>query len=272
MMSDKMKAILMAPGILPERQKGPGPAEWAAGLGMPVGPVMARLIASEVSLEVLRLLLDPDSEALRVRGFTPEGVIPFADSEAMDHYAFLAVDDAEASTDVRPVCTVRKDSPVARVVAPDLASFLALVAVAGAEAIERDACDEDYFARRAELLADPDLGAHFRESSDALLALVGAPLPARPTDITRASPDVPLEVDTGPGVLTLPSIRELASQGRDREARRALAALVTLWLDLGDMVNPSNWSALGQLLAEVRPELPEPQRVLLAQRGALPGP
>ncbi|MGH7297617.1 MAG: hypothetical protein ACRELB_21950, partial [Polyangiaceae bacterium] len=96
MMSDKVKAILMAPGVLPEAQRQPGVSEWAAGLGMPVGPLMARLIASEVNLEVLRLFLDPESETLRVPGFTPEGVIPFADSESMDHYAFLADDDAAA--------------------------------------------------------------------------------------------------------------------------------------------------------------------------------
>jgi hypothetical protein len=241
--SDKAKALLLAPGKLPEQSPPLRPGDFEAGLGISVGPLMAMAIEVALGdLEELGCLLDPHSDELRIREMTPTDVIPFAGTEGLDHFAFVRTADARASTDARPVCVVQKDDPTTRVIARDLAAFLSLLAFAGVGPIARDASDREYVEWRREMLADPDRGEAFRRASERLLTLPGIVLPARPTAITQAHPDIAFHVEEGPGVLTLSRVRELAGQAKEREAKRVLAALVKAWLDLGDLVNAANWT------------------------------
>jgi hypothetical protein len=239
-----------------------------AGLGIPVGPVMEALLQTEVESLDFFLCSGESSIALPI----PSSLTLFAESGAGDVFALLDTGDPAASTDVRPVCYMAKGEQP-HVVAPDLARFLGVLAVAGAWVMGRYVADQVFWDEREVILADPDRAEGFREASHELLALPGVVLPLRPSHVLQAHPDVDFPEARRPSlplVLTLPSVHLLWAQGERAEAEHMLRALVEKWLALGDLVATSNWSELRATVAEVRPRLPDELRAGLQARGALP--
>jgi hypothetical protein len=253
-----------------------------AAFGIPCGPLMTELLVREAdapfleTLDVALLgkpnyLVDP-SYRVGAR-ITPENVVPFAETRGGEQFAFLSTGEPERSTDQRPICMVAKDWPTTRVIAPDLAGFLCVLAVSGAFEIGRDTPDSLYFSLRDEILSDDEHRDDFRRAVAALCTLPGV-LPARsPREITNAHPDIEFPADPReeePLVVTLPRVRDLLSLGREQEAARTLRALVERWLELGELVPSANWASLRATLAEVRPDLPDELWEGLARHGARP--
>lgn len=260
-------------GSLPRWLQAPGEeiARFEAALGIPVGPLMHAFIAlflrEGLAFDAhLDCVVDP--ELPRVRHLTPENVHPFVATRGGEQFALLATSDRSRSTDERPICRVARESPTTRVIAPDLAGFLSLLAIAGTYEIGRDTPDRGYWEVRQELLADSDHGADFLRISERLCALPGVSLPPRPSAIAQAHPDLAFEVREDETLsVTLPYVRALWAEGRHEDATMALRMLVDKWLELGDLVHRSNWSALKTTLAELRPALPADLRARLGTRG-----
>jgi hypothetical protein len=247
-----------------------------ATLGIPIGPLMIALVElharEQGGFEGLELLLEPGFE--RIPEMTPVDVLPFgATAIDLTHFGFLITEDENRSTDSRPICLVTKDFPTAHVVAPDLAGFLSLAAVAGVQMIRRGAPDAAYFRAREERLAESGgfrVGEEFRRISDLLCTIPGVALPESPQRITLASPDLDFELEPRPTPASLPGAYELWRAGKERAARRVLLALVAKWLDHGDLVLPANWALLRTALAEMKPVLTDEQRAALEKRRAAP--
>ena len=262
--------------------------EWTAALDLPIGPLMEALIraAAREPFDALELMLDDSFE--RIPGMTPEDVRVFArNGFDLAHYAFVvdADVDPEASTDERPICLAEKGD--CHVIAPDLAGFLSVAAIAGAYAIERDRPDAEYFALRAERLKAEDVELHvgsilrrpyraggddFREASDHLCRLPGVRMPESPGLIVRACPDreFDLRLPEEPLTLTLPAVQALVAAGNVVRATKTLEALVARWIDLGDLIPPANWTGLKEPLARLRPIMTAEVREALKKRGAWP--
>lgn len=152
-----------------------------AGLGIPIGPLMEALIDLYMGEDLafshhLDFTLTPDARE------THANVIPFAHTRGGDVFGFIVTDDARASTDVRPVCRVSQKRT--HVVAPDLARFLSLLAIAGTGPIAREGTDLEYQKAREELLRDPDCAEEARPLLDFLAELPGVRVPSRPGAVT----------------------------------------------------------------------------------------
>lgn len=238
----------------------------------PIGPLMDALLHLQTPSYDLESDLGFRLETSEHVNYpSPRNVVPFAGTGCGDQFGFLLTGDSTKTTDERPVCYLeRGDAP--HVIAPDLARFLSLLSVAGAWDVGRDISDDRYRELREKLLADPEGGEGFRAASEALLTLPGVTFPRSPSDITQMHPDGSFDVPPSalPVNLTLPSIRELWAGGQREHARTALRSLIEKWLDWGDLVNASNWSALRTTLADIQPELSSELREGLLARGALP--
>ena len=143
----------------------------------------------------------PSAESMRFEGLTPHEIKLFAMTRGDWHHMGFLLDGTDRPADERPVVFMAKDSPPAHVVAPDLPSFLGLVARGGAEWIERDreptraAPDEE----PARVLDESDAPAAthapgwraltFHDASRCLEMIVGVARPARWLDVTEAAPD-----------------------------------------------------------------------------------
>jgi hypothetical protein len=145
----------------------------------------------------------PSAESMRFSGLTPREIKPFAMTRGDWHHMGFLLDGTDRPADERPVVFVAKDSPPAHVVAPDLASFLGLVARGGADWIERDreptrmAPDEEPAPPRAVDDSDAPPASQsagwrapsFHDASCCLEMIVGVARPARWFDVTEAAPD-----------------------------------------------------------------------------------
>ena len=214
-------AMRWAPPWLLERllplRRAPDHAALEARLGLPMGATLRRLV--EVAYRVhpyspsdafahASLYLDwidpegPSAESLRFPRFTPREILPFATTRGDCHHMGFLLDGTDRQADERPIVFVAKDSPVAHVVAPDLPSFLGLVARGVADWIERDrqpthvAAHEDPAPPSAVAADDPAAprtaawhAPSFYEASPSLEMIIGEARPARWSDVTEAAPD-----------------------------------------------------------------------------------
>lgn len=191
----------------------PAVLDWTAigsCFGAPLGPLLRALVelcfrldpkSPADALGSVFLLLDwipPGTMSVderRVDGLTPQSVWPFAATGAdLEHFGFLMDDGDARSMDERPVVFVAKDVPSAHVIAPNLASFLGLVAWTGWPQIERRTTDHEHAEMRAEQLEDDDV----RACMDALLTLPGVVVPPSPMRVVRRTRDVWFDDVAGP--------------------------------------------------------------------------
>lgn len=172
-------------------------------LGVPPGPTLTALVglAETVSptapwdaFELLWLSLPwlkPGSTATDMRYGTPRNVHPFAETGGdLNHFGFLM--DGDAPTDERPIVYVvpKDDDDATTIVAPNLRSFLGLVAIAFGEVVSRGATDTDWLAFRREWYGDdPARLKEMEQLSDLLCSIPGVARPGSPSKITNAYPD-----------------------------------------------------------------------------------
>jgi len=144
------------------------------------------------------------------------------------------------------------------------------VAIAGADEIGRDTPDEAYWQFRDEKIARGD---DFLRLSRLLCTLPRVSLAKHPSRLTQACDatlDLEVEEEVETLILTLPQVDQLVSNGQLTLASKTLKALLSRWLELGDLVPPHNWHALKKHLETLRPDLGADVRSSLVERGAWP--
>jgi hypothetical protein len=172
-----------------------------AGVATAAGEVAFRLRDGSVgvlAIEGISLQIERIIDVHRA----PREIIPVATTRRDWHHMEFLLDGTERPADERPVVFVAKDSPPAHVVAPDLPSFLGLVALGGADWIERDreptriAAEEDPAPPSAVAPDDPAAprpaawhATSFHDASRCLAMIDGVARPARWSDVTEAIAD-----------------------------------------------------------------------------------
>ncbi|WP_394844755.1 hypothetical protein LZC95_47880 [Pendulispora brunnea] len=241
-------------------------------LGAPLGPLLVELSRMACKLdpfcpmaafEPLQMdLVYLNEESPTATPLVPDDALIFLETGANGTCAGFLDDGSGRPLDEREVCLVRKGE--SWTVAPNLATFLGMVAVAGTEAIdpERDT-DEGWFECREERLADEEDG--FRALSEKLCTLPGVTL-------HRKGP-VPkyaywcYEPPSEPQQGGLAGVRQLLRKGKRRKASVELVKQINVVLSVADLVPPERWGELQELVTALKPNLAEPVRAELAKRG-----
>jgi hypothetical protein len=251
---------------------------FTADIGVPLGPLTRALFDSASDVEVH----SPDPIGTIYQGMprwgcdlyidfpepfryiTPTNVVPFGSTgHDCNMFGFVKPRAAATTTDALVVC-LHSPKGGENLLVPNLAAFLSLVAIAGAEAISAHKTDEAYRESREEALADAD----FRRASSVLCSLPGVAIPSRPSEIIRGCPEVELFFEKEPpGVVSLHEARRLLDQGKRASAGEVVVLLVQKFVDLGDLVPRANWEALGELVRALRPALTDGNRAALRERG-----
>lgn len=251
--------------------------------GAPLGPTLIALsekacrlapfepwVAFE-PLEVHLVYLRPDleREARHPRPDLPDNVRVFLET-GVDLHCVGFVDEGVdgLELDARPICflTAAEDGP--QIVAPDLAAFLGMVAVAGAEAVAIEQSDGDWLEMREERMRDPT----FKALSKDLCSLPGVKLATKasaprqqPRKLSLSNFDI--EPDIEPMGSGLERVRFLLSRGRKRQAADELMKQIGILVSLGDAVAPHQWQVLADLVRSMRPSLSSDVRAELVRRG-----
>ena len=194
---------------------------------------------------------------------TPDDTLPLIETGADLHHAVLLRKDRALPLDRCPVVFVAEGE--CTVVAPDLAAYLGLVSIAGAEAVTSKS-DEAWRAdREAWLEAQPDFAAQ----SEALLSLPGVHLPSSPTAVVRDAERRfgPIAPGVEPWGSGLGRVRDLVETGRPERAREELAHQIAILLGIADVVSRERWQELADLVSSFRPTLTEEVSAQLAARG-----
>ena len=242
-----------------------------AAFGAPLGPLLAGLHQLRCSLDPLQMDLCGDPEQLRMP-WTPDEVLPFCQTDDLAHAAFLAGDPA-LPLDRRAVCFVTGEE--CRVVAPDLAVFLGLVAVSGMAGFASSS-DEAWLAAREERIhpapedesEDEERDEGFLEASSALCSLPGVALPPSPMQVVREAASRYPRIAT-PEPLTrsgLDRVRELLEAGRRERARTELIKQLDIIVGIGDLAARERWLEARELVAVLDPPLSDDVRRTLSRR------
>lgn len=170
-------------------------------------------------------------EDRRVHQMTPQAVWPFAATGSdLEHFGVLSKEGDTRAFEDRPVVFVARGAR-ARVVAPDLASFIGLVAWTGWPQLERDMTDHQFAELRAAQLADEDT----RACMESLLTLPGVGIPRSPMRLIRRTSDVWFEDVAGARPTTWPRPKDTYDALRvgylrlkEGDALGALDAVATL--------------------------------------------
>ncbi len=191
---------------------------------------------------------------LRVPGLTPRNVLPFAtdgDKQPRTHYGFLD-DGSKSAADARPVVRVRKEWPPAEVVAPDLPTFLGLVAYAGALNIAR-ASGPEAWKKARELYLEEDGEVDyprrrgFEKAGERLCTLPGVKFPAKPWKVGMATLNAELLYDRPPRLEELLSPKDALT----RASAEVEHGNFTVALELATFVaaqRDERFTVLGELL------------------------
>lgn len=210
----------------------------------------------------LAFMTDTKAELEDAYPWNPKGVLPFADRDIDSMYAGFVDDERSLPLDQRPICLVGGGD--ARAVAPDLASFLSLVAFAGMTAIGES---DDFWAElRSESLREESFDA----LSNTLCSLPGVHIPKRPSVIVRACRDIVVELTEPDPTRAKPPgyerIRELIEKRAHKMAQAELIEWIELCVSLGERVHPDRWRQIRELLVELDPPLSDELRAALGRR------
>lgn len=244
-------------------------------LGAPLGPVLVELSRSACKL-------DPFSPWVAFEGLQmhlvyllkdfkreeelndPDDVLVFLETGVDLHAAGFVDDGTGRPLDERLVCLLCDGD--AKVVAPNLAAFLGLAAVAGVEALVPEPTIEELLTEGAEARLDDEIG----ELSKALCRLPGVTLPrARRAKVAGSTrPRRPTaNLDEEPRETGLARVRQLIRGGRLKEAQKELVKQIDICLPIADLVAAERWREIESLLQEVAPPLKSETRAVLTARG-----
>jgi len=252
-------------------ERGPATLNWNAierAYGATPGPLLRALVelcfrldpeSPADALGSVFLLLDwipPGAMSVddrRVDEMTPRNVWPFAATGAdLEHFGFLLQDGDDRPIEDRPVVFVAKDVPPAHIVAPNLASFLGIVAWTGWPQIDRQRTDHHFAETRSEQLNDDDT----RACMESLLTLPGVTLPTSPMRVVRRVQDRWFDDVAGPMPTSWAKPKDNYDALRfgwlrlkDGDARGALDAITSLQASGTDtaVATRIRWNALYDL-------------------------
>jgi hypothetical protein len=250
--------------------------------GAPLGPMLIALSEKACQLapfepwaafEPLEMRLiylgEEQEEEERPPLHVPDNIVIFLET-GIDLHCAGFVDEEKRNllpVDERPICFITEDEEP-QIVAPNLAAFLGMVAVAGVEAVAIEQSDGDWLEMREERMHEQA----FKVLSKELCSLQGVKL-ATKTQAPRQQPlklgGVDLDPDIEPMGSGLERVRFLLSSGRKRQAADELAKQIGILVSLGDAVAPHQWQVLAELVKSMRPSLSSTVRAELERRGVV---
>jgi hypothetical protein len=238
-----------------------------ASHGAPLGPLLVALTELAMRLEPfgpcsafeavnLHLLypVEPLPELTPANGMS---LLPLFET-GVDCHWFGVSEDASGPLDQRPIYLVSHED---REVAPNLATFLGLVACADAEFLASDPTPDELRAARKERMED----RAFASASKALCKLPGVSVPKLGREVP--APKARSVASSEPNTVGLPRVAQLARAGQVTAARKELLKQIQICLDLGDLVAPDKWPDLQRLVDQLHPTLPVASRLGLEARG-----
>lgn len=247
-----------------------------AALGAPLGPLLTELsrLACRLApfepwsafeaLGMRLVYLVKDFEREDALG-DPENMVVFLETGVELHAAAFVDDGTALPLDQRPVCLLRDGT--ADVVAPNLAAFLGLAAVAGVEAIHPDREMADFLAEGEQVRRDQEEVA---ELSKEICRLPGVTL-GRATSMKKSRstkpPALAVDVDDEPREPGLARVRQLVRGGRRKQAKAELVKQIEICLPIADLVPAGRWQEIEALVQELAPVLGSEVRAALVARG-----